>query len=102
MAAKVEQFLSKLYCLIYSPSFEYDFIYPTRSIAYESDLYINRENLIKQALVTNKAKLGKLRAPLKPAEQIPSYGNYKPFNIREMEIPIAEFDQVLSKQTDLL
>jgi hypothetical protein len=53
---KVETFLIKLYAIIYSESFKFDHVYPTRSLPVDSELFLQREHLIKAQFAPLKAK----------------------------------------------
>jgi hypothetical protein len=48
----MEEFMTKLYSIVYSAEFKIDHIFPTRSSAFESDLFTQRETLIKSALIS--------------------------------------------------
>lgn len=89
--------LTKLYALIYSEDFHFDHVYPTRSLALDSDLFQARESLIKAQLAPAKFK------KLMPVKKLGKENNheYKPFNIAEMEIAISGIDQVEAKQDEL-
>lgn len=43
LTQKVEDFMTKLYSVIYNPEFKFDHVYPTRSQPLESNLLLNRE-----------------------------------------------------------
>ena len=90
--------LTKLYALIYSEDFHFDHVYPTRSLALDSDLFQARESLIKAQLAPAKFK------KLMPVKKLGKENNheYKPFNIAEMEVHIVGNSQVIASKTDEL
>jgi len=97
---KMDDSLTKLYAIIYSEDFHFDHVYPTRSLALDSDLFQARESLIKAQLAPAKFK------KLMPVKKLAAGGKenkheYKPFNIAEMEIAISGIDQVEAKQDEL-
>lgn len=59
MIKKMEEFMMKLYAIIYSAEFKFDHIYPTRSSPLESEKFFQRENMIKSQLMLGKYKLVK-------------------------------------------
>lgn len=60
LLTKMETIIHKLYSIIYDPQFLFDHVYPTRSQALESELFLKREVMIKQVILTNKLKVPKL------------------------------------------
>lgn len=52
----MEDYLTKLYAIIYSEDFYFDHVYPTRSLAIDSDLFLLRESMIKAQLSPAKFK----------------------------------------------
>ena len=100
--------MTKLYSIVYSAEFKIDHIFPTRSSAFESDLFTQRETLIKSALISGgkfisafpKQKKKGEEKVLQPIQQ--NQDDYKPFNIAEMEIRIGGLESIDSKQDELL
>ena len=56
LISKMEDFLIKLYSIIYTESFHFDHIYPTRSLSVDSELFKIRERMIKLQLAPLKYK----------------------------------------------
>ena len=102
---KMEEMMIKLYSIIYSSEFQFEHVYPTRSTPLDSDLFRNREQLIKNALIPGRYKptivVDQNQKKKKEKENNQGSANiqqainqiysdeYKPFNISEMEINIS-------------
>ena len=44
---RMEDYMMKLYAIIYSKEFKFDHVYPTRSLPLDSDRFYLRETLVK-------------------------------------------------------
>lgn len=98
---KLEEFVGKLYSLIYNPQFHFDHVFPTRSSPLESNVFKTREVMIKKSLLPSNSKHLKdvTKAQTRLTEEA---GDYKPFNIQEMDVQIGAIDSIESKQDELL
>jgi hypothetical protein len=93
----MEDYMLKVYAIIYSEEFHFDHVYPTRSLPPDSDLFLARELAIKQQLAPIKYKklLTSSRKPTANKEndsllsQMITVDEYKPFNIAEMEVELG-------------
>ena len=104
----MEEFMMKLYSIIYSAEFKFDHVYPTRSSPLESEKFFLRENMIKSQLLIGKFKAIKdqVKGATKKKEEgkqqdpiilVDEDEDYKPFNIAEMEIQMGNHDIIESK-----
>lgn len=100
LIVKMEDYLLKVYAIVYSEDFSYDHVYPTRSLPVDSELFIKRELAIKQQL--NPIKFKKLSVSVATAKksaankendallaQMLQSTEYKPFNIAEMDVEMG-------------
>ena len=53
---KMEEYMLKVYAIVYSEDFHYDHVYPCRSLPVDSELFTNRELSLKQQLAPIKFK----------------------------------------------
>lgn len=52
----MEDYIYKLYSIVYSPDYSLNHVYPTRSSPVDSDLFNKRETLVKELLIPGKFK----------------------------------------------
>ncbi|TNV88020.1 hypothetical protein FGO68_gene1522 [Halteria grandinella] len=99
LIVKMEDYILKIYAIVYSEDFHYDHVYPCRSLPVDSELFTKRELAIKQQLAPIKYKKLSLAAASKKSTQnkendallaqMVTVDEYKPFNIAEMEIEMG-------------